>query len=353
MADISKIKLNGTTYTIKDATARANSGISQTDADSRYLKLSGGTLSGDLDLGTNSIKNFKDLTFTNTVAIEPVLITNEDDSTTRLYIKFSQGATSYSTPGDAHITGIADPIGSNDIANKIYVDSAISTANASYLPLAGGKMTGNIDMNNKEITKAAKIGFLRGAYFESSNLQQATVISAFIADGSAPAYLNAYAPTPYGDSSAMVLANKAYVDANNKIYIIELDGSDTAFTLNSNTPIEDINSAYNEGKVLFCKGTFNNHNFFVPLVSQTDDNYLFVVNFGSDLVVNNAVDLELTIVITSSGTVAAVVEEYWSYSKNNPVINITSSATDNDIPTAKAVYNYVNSVIGGIENGTY
>ena len=55
MADISKIKLNGVTYSIKDETARANSGISQTDADNRYLKLSGGTMAGVLSLNNHKI----------------------------------------------------------------------------------------------------------------------------------------------------------------------------------------------------------------------------------------------------------------------------------------------------------
>lgn len=41
MADISKIKLNGVTYSLKDEAARANSGISETAADTKYLKLDG------------------------------------------------------------------------------------------------------------------------------------------------------------------------------------------------------------------------------------------------------------------------------------------------------------------------
>lgn len=80
MADISKIKLNGITYAIKDETARANLGISQTDADNRYLKLSGGTM-----LGALSLNNHK-------------------------------------------ITAVATPTGNADAANKSYVDNSIPTA---------------------------------------------------------------------------------------------------------------------------------------------------------------------------------------------------------------------------------
>lgn len=107
------------------------------------------------------------------------------------------------------------PGNENHLVNKKYVDNKVGT----YLPLAGGKMTGNIQMNNKEITQAAKIGFLRGAYFEGSNTQQSNVISAFASGGSAPAYLKAYAPTPTAGDNAMVLANKAYVDTKANVVL--------------------------------------------------------------------------------------------------------------------------------------
>lgn len=107
------------------------------------------------------------------------------------------------------------PGNENHLVNKKYVDDKVGT----YLPLAGGKMIGNINMNNKEITQAAKIGFLRGAYFEGSNTQQPNVISAFVSGGSAPAYLKAYAPTPTAGDNAMVLANKAYVDTKANIVL--------------------------------------------------------------------------------------------------------------------------------------
>lgn len=107
------------------------------------------------------------------------------------------------------------PGNENHLVNKKYVDNKVG----NYLPLAGGKMTGNIQMNNKEITQAAKIGFLRGAYFEGSNTQQPNVISAFASGGSAPAYLKAYALTPTAADNAMVLANKAYVDTKANVVL--------------------------------------------------------------------------------------------------------------------------------------
>lgn len=79
MADISKIKLNGITYDIKDQYVRDNF-ISTIDADTKYLKLSGGTLSGVLSAGGNKI------------------------------------------------ISVATPTGNADAANKSYVDGKIPTA---------------------------------------------------------------------------------------------------------------------------------------------------------------------------------------------------------------------------------
>lgn len=107
------------------------------------------------------------------------------------------------------------PGNENHLVNKKYVDDKVGT----YLPLAGGKMTGNIQMNNKEITQAAKIGFLRGAYFEGSNAQQPNVISAFASSGGTLAYLKAYAPTPKSNDNANVLANKEYVDTKTTVLL--------------------------------------------------------------------------------------------------------------------------------------
>ena len=67
---------------------------------SGYLPLSGGTMTGDLNMGTHKV------------------------------------------------TGLATPTGNTDAATKQYVDNAVS---GDYLPTSGGTMSGNIDMNGNTI----------------------------------------------------------------------------------------------------------------------------------------------------------------------------------------------------------
>ena len=121
MADISKIKLNGTTYTIKDATARANSGISQTDADNRYLKLSGGTLTGTLDLSQNNIYGVRSLQFGNSTQTVGQIYGagNTDDG----YIIYFAGSSLGVKPRLAHVGA---PINADDAVTKTYLETAIS-----------------------------------------------------------------------------------------------------------------------------------------------------------------------------------------------------------------------------------
>lgn len=137
----------------------------------------------------------------------------------------SANSTYVKKTGDEEIKGIKTfessivcsmtPGNENHLVNKKYVDGKVG----AYLPLAGGKMIGNIQMNNKEITQTAKIGFLRGAYFEGSNAQQPNVISAFASSGNTLAYLKAYAPTPKSNDNAHILANKEYVDTKTRVLL--------------------------------------------------------------------------------------------------------------------------------------
>lgn len=170
--------------------------------------------------GTSWSYGFRELADADLVPINVSQLNNDanyldSDSASFTYVKKT---------GDEDIKGIKTfessivcamtPGNENHLVNKKYVDDKAG----AYLPLAGGKMTGNITMNNKEIIQAAKIGFLRGAYFQASNIQQQNVISALSAGGT-PAYLNAYARTPEADDNAMVLANKEYVDKKTTVLL--------------------------------------------------------------------------------------------------------------------------------------
>lgn len=75
------------------------------DIQNNYLKLSGGTMTGNINMGGNTISN------------------------------------------------VAAPTQDNDVANKKYVDESIAAIPLEdYLPTAGGNMSGNIEMNGNGIT---------------------------------------------------------------------------------------------------------------------------------------------------------------------------------------------------------
>ena len=196
-------------------TAYLFAGVAQGNNGPRYAQvfsLSGGTswqlISIDLasanDIPTDVSQLANDAGYLTSSSANSTYVKKTGDELIKGIKTFESSIVCSMTPGNA-----------NHLVNKKYVDDKVGT----YLPLAGGKMTGNINMNNKEITQAAKIGFLRGAYFEGSNTQQPNVISAFASGGSAPAYLKAYAPTPTAGDNAMVLANKAYVDTKTNVVL--------------------------------------------------------------------------------------------------------------------------------------
>jgi hypothetical protein len=111
--------------------------------------------------------------------------------------------------GTQKITGLAAPTDGGDAANKTYVDDNTS----NKLPLAGGTMTGSIDMGNHSINNANNI--------TASNTTSGTIITNNLYDldagsisfgsnlngDNAQTIINLPAPTNGGDA-----ANKTYVD---------------------------------------------------------------------------------------------------------------------------------------------
>lgn len=68
------------------------------------------------------------------------------------------------------ITSVGAPADENDAVNKSYVD----TKTGNYLPLAGGTMSGNINVNNNKLQLSAD------TYVYYSADQQAVVIGAMM-----------------------------------------------------------------------------------------------------------------------------------------------------------------------------
>lgn len=127
-----------------------------------YLPLSGGIMTGDINMNGNSLLNAKSITLKDetgeyTVALNLVHLETTNPETGE---PFSYEAIEFSDSDDTSkqyvITGVADPLLDTDAANKAYVDQET----AKYLPLTGGKMFGNIDTNNKSIYRIRDLTFI-------------------------------------------------------------------------------------------------------------------------------------------------------------------------------------------------
>lgn len=174
----------GTSATITNLTSPTNAGDAATKgyvdtADALKLNLAGGTMSGNIAMGTNKVtglgtptdtadaatKGYVDTQVSNLVDSAPGALDtlNElaaalgDDAnfsttvTNSLAGKLSLTGgtmTGAIAMGTSKITGLGDPTSAQDAATKTYVD----TADATKLALAGGTMSGAIAMGTNKIT---------------------------------------------------------------------------------------------------------------------------------------------------------------------------------------------------------
>jgi hypothetical protein len=159
------------------------------------LPLAGGTMSGNIDLGFNQITNIDstnaDYTFTNYLGNS----TNEGD-----VIKLNS---SLDAQGQKSITNLPAPTDGGDATNKTYVDDA----DALKLDLAGGTMSGNIDMGNSDINNVTSI-YAHGIATNGLEAKDGTTILVY-SDADFQDSTITGVRTPTADSDA---ANKTYVD---------------------------------------------------------------------------------------------------------------------------------------------
>lgn len=89
-------------------------------------------------------------------------------------------------------------------------------------------------------------------------------------------------------------------------YYVELDGVYPNYTLSSATPIQDIKTAYVNGKTLFCRCIIGGYTAVLPLFvpRPTDNLWLFSGSGGLDMGMLNFYPQYFTIAVTSNGVIA-------------------------------------------------
>lgn len=147
-------------------------GITQEQADARYLQLTGGTMTGSLDLGNQQLLN------TTNIVNGDVMSNNTSITLNNGYIAFDiAGNRILSIYGSAinavnhRIQNVSDPQDNTDAANKLYVDTSVSNVQTNintlsttvddilegtepipYLSDDGGTLNGPLNMGNNKIT---------------------------------------------------------------------------------------------------------------------------------------------------------------------------------------------------------
>lgn len=157
------IIMNGQAITGLPEPANQTDAVTKQYADNlkaQMLPSSGGTMTGAINMGNNTI----------TALGAPV---GDTDATNKEYVDGAITSAIKSAEGDADakylplaggtmtgaIKGLQNPTEDDEAANKAYVDAQVSgagsTADGKYLALAGGTMTGPIAMSGQKITGAA------------------------------------------------------------------------------------------------------------------------------------------------------------------------------------------------------
>ena len=149
--------------------------------------------------------------------------------------------------GAKGITNIASPVNPNDVVNKKYVDDSITgiTPTESYLPVSGGTLEGNLNMGNHQITNVDTLTatniIVKGTAEASASIKvtgDASRSEIDLNDASDNPVVVKGVDTPADSNDA---ANKAYVDAvDAKLTVVngELTGVKNSVTNIENGSIE-------------------------------------------------------------------------------------------------------------------
>ena len=132
----------------------ANFSTTVTNSIATKLPLAGGTMSGAINMGSNLINAVTDPVSAQDAATKNYVDTQNSTQDTTIATKLPLAGGTMSGAidmGSNLINNVTDPASAQDAATKNYVDTANSTqdtAIAAKLPLSGGTMTGDITFNS-------------------------------------------------------------------------------------------------------------------------------------------------------------------------------------------------------------
>lgn len=181
------------------------------------LPKSGGTMSGTVNMNAQVIRNAGSYQLNSSASA--VKFTSEI-SNQYLLGMYSDTHSEDIAKGTKIIAGVANPKFDHDAANKEYVDSEIATAGSAYLPLAGGNMTGALNMAGKAVTGASYYSINSTAsavQFTSSLTSQSIGLSPYTSDNDKVSYLKRLVGLGYPTNNHDA-ATKAYVDNRFVVY---------------------------------------------------------------------------------------------------------------------------------------
>lgn len=223
--------------------------------DSRKLSLSGGTMTGPINMGSQKITNIGNPTenadVANKIFVDTAFQTLESEMGTTLagYLQLKGGTMSgVLDMGGHYIQNIETPQTDDEAANKGYVDgqveglqSSINSSLGDYLLLSGGTLTGDLILNGDPVMpmQASTKGYVDRLYGGTLPLSGGTLTGPLVLSGN---------PTQSNQA-----ANKQYVDDT----LADAVGGITGFEVDSNdgsgyANYEALTSAHPTGEV----GTF-------------------------------------------------------------------------------------------------
>lgn len=129
-------------------------------------------------------------------------------------------------------------------------------------------------------------------------------------------------------------------------YYVELDGNYPNYTLSETTPLADIKAAYNDGRALFCRCSMGVYTATLPLFVPATELNTWIFSGSGGAARMNFPAQYFTIVVSAQGVAA----ENRGFVRNDAIVtSISTNSTDNEVPSAKCLYDLVGDITAQID----